>query len=109
MCIRDRLRAGGSLGDARAATDEGLALGTAGDGDHDALARRPRCFDPMIVAIGRERVVDAVGEPEQGELAQRREVADPEVRGERGVDLLGPVDVAVSEPATQGRWWQVDE
>src|SRR5450756_1359721 len=86
-----------------------LALLWLADRVDDALARRPRCFDPMIVAIGRERVVVAIGEPEQGELAQRREVADPEVRGERGVDLLGPVDVAVGEPAAQGRWGQIDE
>ena len=55
----------------------------------------------MRPAVVVERVVDPVGQPEQRELAQGGQVADPEVRRQRGVDLLGAVDVAVRHPAAQ--------
>ena len=48
-----------------------------------------------------KRLVDPVGHPQQGELAQGRQIAGPEVVGERRVDLLGGVDVAVRHPAAQ--------
>ena len=54
-------------------------------------------------------LVDPVGEPEQGELPQRREVADPEVVRQGGVDLLGLVDVAVGHPAAQRLRRHVDQ
>jgi hypothetical protein len=61
----------------------------------------PGRFDRVCAAVVVERVVDTVRQPEQCELAQRGEVADPEVRRQRGVDLLGSVDVAVRHPAPQ--------
>ena len=45
----------------------------------------------------------------QRELAQRAEVAAPEVVGERGVDLLGRVDVAVRHAPAQRLGRHVDE
>ena len=60
-------------------------------------------------AVALQRLVDLVGGPEQGELAQRGEVADPEVVAQRGVDLLGGVDVAVRHPAPQRLGRHVDE
>ena len=63
----------------------------------------------MAFAVLAERLVDPVGDPEQCELAQRREVAGPEVVAERGVDLLGLVDVAVRHAAAERLRRHVDE
>ena len=63
----------------------------------------------MRLAVTLESFIDLVGQPQQGELAQRRQVADPEVVGERRVDLLGLVDVAVRHPAAQRLGRHVDE
>src|SRR6478609_3742484 len=48
-----------------------------------------------IGPVAVELLVDLVGHPEQGELAQGGEVADAEVVAECGVDLVRPVDVPV--------------
>ena len=66
-----------------------LAAGRAGDGDDDPLAGLPGVVDAVGVQVVLQGLVDLVGEPQQGQLAQRGEVADPEVVAERGVDLLG--------------------
>jgi hypothetical protein len=60
-------------------------------------------------AIFSEALVDAISQPEQGELAQRREVTGPEVVRERGVDPLGRVDIAAGEPVPQGERREVDQ
>ena len=65
--------------------------------------------DVVLLAVLLQRVVDPVGGPEQRQLAQRGEVADPEVVGEGGVDLLGRVDVAVGHPAAQRLGGHVDQ
>ena len=65
--------------------------------------------DAVGLAVLLERLVDPVGDPHQRELAERAEVALPEVVGERGVDLLGRVDVAVRHPAAQRLRRHVDE
>ena len=52
----------------------------------------------MGVEVAGERFLDPIGDPQQGEFAQGAEVAGPEVVGERGVDALGGVDVAVRHP-----------
>ncbi len=67
------------------------------------------CVDLVRAPVVVERVVDPVGQPEQRQLAQRGEVADPEVRRERGVDLLGLVDVAVRHPPAQRVGRHVDQ
>src|SRR5437764_554095 len=77
-----------------AANDVGTT-GRAGDGDYDPLASLPLPSDAVGFAVGGQGLVDAVGDPHQGQLAQGAEVAFPEVVGERGVDLLRRVDVAV--------------
>ena len=97
------------LGDACRAADEVIRPGRPGQGDHDAFARLPRAGDAVALAIVLEGVVDAVGDPEQGQLAQRRQVARPEVVGEGGVDLLRAVDVAVGQAAAQRLGRHVDE
>ena len=89
--------------------DQGLAAGRAGHGHDDALPRLPRPTDAVGLAVDAQRVVDAVGGPQQGELAQRREVPDPEVVGQRGIDLVGAVDVPVGHPPPQGLGRHVDQ
>ena len=64
------------------------ASGRAGEGDDDPLAGLPRPGDAVAIAVVLQRVVDAVGDPQQRQLAQRRQVAGPEVVAEGGVDLL---------------------
>jgi len=54
-------------------------------------------------------LVDLVGQPEQRQLAQRGQVPRPEVVGERRVDFLRRVDVAVRHPPAQRLGGHVDE
>ena len=63
----------------------------------------------MRLAVALQPLVDLVRQPQQRELAQRRQVADPEVVGERRIDLLGLVDVAVRHPAAQRLGRHVDQ
>ena len=86
-----------------------LALGPAGQRDDDAGPRRPRVVDAVLGAVALQPLLDPVGEPQQGELAQRGEVADPEVVAEGRVDLLGLVDVAVGQSTAQRLRAHVDE
>ena len=86
-----------------------VAAGRAGDRDDDPLAGLPRPVDAVGLAVLLERLVDPVGDPQQRELAQRAEVARPEVVGERGVDLLGRVDVAVRHAPAERLGRHVDQ
>jgi hypothetical protein len=94
---------------ARGAANDVLAAGRAGDCDQHPLTGLPRPGDPVGFTVGRERFVDAVCYPHQGQLAQRAEVSFTEVVGERGVDLLGRIDVAVRHTPTDRLWRHVDE
>ena len=96
-------------GHPRRPTNEPIAVGGPGQRDHHPLARLPGPVDPVALAVRGERLVDAVGEPEQRELAERAEVARPEVVAERDVDPLGRVDVAVRHPAADRLRGHVDE
>jgi hypothetical protein len=60
-------------------------------------------------AILGEPLVDAIGEPRERELPQRRQVPRAEVICERRIDPLGRVDVAASETVTQRERCEVDE
>ena len=99
----------GALGHAGGPADQVLAAGRAGDGDHDPLPRLPRAVDAVGLHVVLEPVVDLVGHPQQGQLAQRRQVADPEVVAQGGVDLLGRVDVAVGHAPPQRLGRHVDQ
>ena len=101
--------AGGPGGDPGRPPDQRLALGTAGQRDHHPLAGLPGALDAVLGPVALQPLVDLVGQPEQGQLAQRGEVAGPEVVGQRRVDLLGRVDVAVRHPAAQRLGGHVDE
>jgi len=60
-------------------------------------------------AVALQRHVDLVGHPQQRQLAQRDEVAGAEIVGQRRVDLLGTVDVAVGHPPAQRFRGDVDQ
>jgi hypothetical protein len=72
---REQLAAGSTRGDARPALQQRVALRAAGEGDDDALARLPRPADAVLLAVALQRAVDLVGEPQQREFAQGREVS----------------------------------
>ena len=91
----------GALGHAGGAANQRLGARRTGDRDEHPLARLPRLGDPVAFAVLAERFVDSIRDPQQREFAQRRQVAGPEVVPERGVDLLGLVDVAVGHAAAQ--------
>ena len=86
-----------------------VAAGSTGQGDDDALAGLPRALDAVPVAVVVELVVDAIGDPEQRQLAEGAQVPDPEVVGQRGVDALGRVDVAVRHAPAQRLGRHVDQ
>ena len=98
-----------ALGDAGGAAHEPLAVRRAGQRHQDTLAGFPGPVDAVSLPIVREALVDAVGQPEQRELPERREVAGAEIVGERGVDSFGRVDVSAREPVAEGQRGQVDE
>ena len=94
---------------ARGTPDEAVAVVGAGQRDQYPLARLPRALDPVVAAVLVEGLVDAVGHPEERELAQRAEVPGPEVVAERGVDPLGRVDVPVGHAPAERLGAHVDE
>ena len=88
---------------------EAFTVGGARQRDDDALPRLPRPVDAVPLPVVEERVVDAVGDPEQRELPERAQVPGAEVVPERGVDPLGGIDVAVRHPAADRLGSHVDE
>ena len=99
----------GPLGDAGRPAHEVIRVGRAGQGDDDALACLPRPRDAVAVSVLVQGVVDPVGDPQQGQFTQRRQVARPEVVAERRIDLVWAVDVAVGQPSPQGLGRHVDQ
>ena len=65
--------------------------------------------DAVVLQVLLEVLLDLVGEPQQRDLTERREVADPEVVGERRVDAVGRVHVAVRHPPAQRLRCHVDQ
>ena len=104
-----QVTAGRARGDAGGASDKCLALGTAGEGDDHTFARLPGARDALLFSVALKSFVDLVGGPQQGELAQGGEVAEPEVVAECGVDLLGGVHVAVRQPSAKRLGSHVDQ
>ena len=104
-----QVAAGRPGGDPGRPPDQRVALRAAGQRDHDPLAGLPGARDAVLGPVALQPLVDLVGQPEQGQLAQRGQVAGPEVVGQRRVDLLGRVDVAVRHPAAQRLGGHVDE
>ncbi len=105
----EHLPAGALLREPGGPADQRAPLGAAGQPDDDALARPPDRGDAVVAAVLLQVFVDPVGDPQQGQFAQRREVARAEVVGEGGVDLVRLVDVAVGHAAAQCLRRHVDE
>jgi len=63
----------------------------------------------VVGAVAVELLIDLSGQPEQRELAQRGEIADPEIVAEGGVDPVRGVHVAVRHPPPQRLRCDVDE
>ncbi len=89
--------------------DQRRALRTARQTDHDPLARLPGALDPLLGPVLLQVLVDPVGRPQQRQLPQRRQIPRPEVVGERRVDLLRRVHVAVRQSAPQRLRRHVDQ
>ncbi len=98
---RDQLAAGTPRGDLRAAAQEGATLRASGQGDDDALPGGPGLGDGVLGAVLPQPLLHPVGHPQQRQLAQGAEVPLAEVVGERGVDLVGAVDVPVRQAPAQ--------
>jgi len=98
-----------AVGHAGGPADQVLATRGPGDGDDDALPRLPLAVDAMGLAVVAQRRIDPVRGPQQGQLPEGGEVARPEVVGERSVDLVRAVDVAVRHPSTEGLGCHVDQ
>ena len=105
----EQVPAGGPGGDPGRAPDQRLALRAAGERDHHPLPGLPGAVDVVCRAVALQPLVHLVGQPQQGQLAQRGQVPGPEVVGQRRVDLLRRVDVAVRHPAAQRLRRHVDE
>jgi hypothetical protein len=99
----------GPSGDAGGAADQRVTFGAAGQRDHHPLAGLPGTGDAMVGAVAFQLLVDLASDPQQGQFPQRGQVADPEVMGQRRIDLLGRVDVAVRHPAAQRVGSHVDQ
>ena len=105
----EQVPAGGPGGDPCPAADQLLAFRASGQRDHHALAGLPGAADAVLGAVALQALVHLVGQPQQGQLAQGGEVAGAEVVGQRGVDLLRRVDVAVRHPAAERLRGDVDQ
>lgn len=63
----------------------------------------------MFRAVALQPFLHPVGQPQQGDLAQCGEVADPEVVSEGGLDPVRRIDVAMDHAAAERLRWQVDQ
>ncbi len=108
-CTASRSAAAGPGRDSGRAPDQRVALRPAGQRDDDPLANLPGGGDAVLFAVALQPVLDAVGQPEQREFSQRREIARTEVVAERCVHLVGRVNVAVRHAAAQGLGGHIDE
>ena len=104
-----QVAARGPGGDPGGPADQRLALGPAGQRHDHPLPGLPGALDLVLDAVALQALVHLVGQPEQGELAQRGQVPGAEVVGQRRVDLLRRVDVPVRHPAAQRLGRHVDQ
>src|SRR5262249_38549356 len=86
-----------------------LTTGRAGYRHHHPLARLPRVGDSVGLHVRLEVLLDAIGDPEQSQLAEGGQVPRPEVVAERGVHPLGRVDVAVRHAPAERLGAHVDQ
>src|SRR5262245_6634151 len=74
-----------------------------------ATRMRSRVSQAVPLPVRGERLVDAIGEPCESELTERRQVPRPEVVRERRVDALGRVDVAARKAVPERERGEIDE
>ncbi len=89
--------------------DQCPALLTSGETDQDPLPGLPGSGDAVLGPVALKSFLHPVGEPEQRQLAQRCQVPDPEVVGQRRFDTVRRIDVTVSHPAAQHLGREVDQ
>ena len=63
----------------------------------------------LFGTVFRQRRIDLIGKPQQRDFAQRGQVAGAKVIGQRRIDPLRRIDVAVGEPAPQSLRCDVDQ
>ena len=105
----DQRAAGDPAGDPGAAAEQHRAFRAAGQRDHDPVPGGPGSVDAVLGAVPVQAFLDPVGDPEQGQFAQRGEVAFAEVVAQRGVDPFRRVDVPVRHPPAQRLRGHVDQ
>ena len=59
------------------------------DADQDAIARCPGSGNSVGLHLGKKLLVDSLGGPPQGKLAQRGQIAGREIMLKRALGLLG--------------------
>jgi len=98
---RQQLSAGPG-GDPGRPADQGLALRATAQGDHHPL---PGLTAAGVAATGKvppRAAGQRGGQPQQGKLAQRRQVPRLEPAAQRRLRLVCRVDVAAGQPVPQG-------
>ena len=79
------------------------------DAYQDALARRPRALDGMLLHVGEQLFVHPIGRAPQRQFAQRGQVGGREEVLERALGLLGDVDLAFLQTLDQIVRRQIDQ
>jgi hypothetical protein len=85
----EKVSAADALEDPGGPADQSLPFGAAGEADDNPFPGRPAGLDPLLGTVLRQALIHPVGEPEQGQLPQGCQVAEPEVVGQGGIDLVG--------------------
>lgn len=112
---RDRQTVGSALigrnfaGKDHRTPDQALLVTLTRQHHHDAFLGLPGRGDAVLEPVALQALLDPVGDPQQGEFTQRGEITGPEVVGQRHIDPVGRVDVAVDHTAPQCLRRHVDQ
>ncbi len=99
----------GPRGDPGAPPQERLAFRAARERHDDPLAGLPLAVDAVLSEVALQRLIYFIGQPEERELPECREVAEPEVVRAGRIDPLRRVDVSAGEPVAQRLRVEVDD
>ncbi len=103
------LAASRSCGNPGATSEQGFALRSSRQRDHDAFSCLPRSVDAFLDPVGLEGDVDFIGEPQQREFAQRGQVPKAEVVAERGIHTRGRVHKTLVQAVAECLRRQIDQ
>ena len=106
---REQVTAGSPGRDPRGPPDDVLVVIGARDGHDDPFPGLPGGGDAVFGPVSLQSLLNPVGQPEQGQLTQRCEVPRPEVVGERGIDPVRRVHIAMHHPPPQRLGRHVDQ